>query len=112
MTHARLVSAALLALGSFGCSDGAAPKKVAEVRDPPNYPCEQSLSCKRFGWCQEVAGECQAGSDEHCRNSELCKKSGLCSQEGAKCVAREGDCGASDWCKEYDYCTAREGVCK
>ena len=51
-------------------------------------------------------------ANEKCKQSEHCKEYGWCTAKDGYCVAgKDEDCKPTERCKEYGRCTAKDGKC-
>ena len=68
--------------------------------------CEEE--CKKWGKCNLVNGQCQAGSLTDCLQSNYCKIKGECIFNNGKCLS----CRDSRFCGSQGKCSAVDGQCK
>jgi len=74
--------------------------------------CRQSGDCQSLGRCQLLHGKCAVDSDAECKKLPRCRSDGWCTAKNGQCVAASAaDCKPSEGCRTYGRCSLRDGSC-
>jgi len=69
-------------------------------------------NCATTGRCTLIDGQCNAWTDQECRQARTCKRDGQCTAVQGACVARsDSDCQQAENCKAGLRCLMYGGLC-
>ena len=102
------------ATSSTGTVPGAGALSTTDERPCPEVQCE--VACRMEGRCSVNGDLCLGSSDADCKRGQACKFLGKCaSVSGGDCgwrAANKEACSAgANPCREWGYCTVKEGMC-